>query len=210
MRTVRSISGAWMKTVARNAFPFKRPRGRIEALADALEIRSRTCYAYISEERRVPEDIEQRFIALFWPIAEDGYRTVEIKYARNRSAYKSKPDGETRIPPQMAKSRREGWRETAINTVTILAQDTLGHIIRWEQNPLTVGQLAMLEHDLDEEEAMRKYPKNFYTLAADEDWVATCNLCPLIGAIDDRDRTINGLLFRVTCGSESYKIREEE
>lgn len=210
MKTVRSITGAWMKIVARNAFPYKRPRARIEALADALQIRSRTCYAYISEERRVPEDIEQRFIALFGPVAEDGYRTVEIKYARNRNAYKPQADGKERTAPQMLRTRREGWREGAINAVTVLAQDSLGHIIRWQQNPLTVGQLAMLEHDLDEEEAMRKYPKNFYTLAADEDWVATCNLCDLIGAVDDRDRTVNGLLFRVTCGSESYKIKEQE
>jgi hypothetical protein len=210
MKTVRSITGAWMKVVARNAFPYKRPRGRIEALADALQIRSRTCYAYISEERRVPEDIEQRFIALFGPIAEDGYRTVEIKYARKRTAYNSQADGKERVAPKILRTRREGWREGAMNAVTVLAQDSLGHIIRWKQNPLTIGQLAMLEHALDEEEAMRKYPKNFYTLAADEDWVATCNLCPLIGAIDDRERTVNGLLFRVTCGSESYKITEEE
>jgi len=210
MKTVRSITGAWMKVVARNAFPYKRPRGRIEALADALQIRSRTCYAYISEERRVPEDIEQRFIALFGPVAEDGYRAVEIKYARKRNAYNSQADGKERVAPKILRTRREGWREGAMNAVTVLAQDSLGHIIRWKQNPLTIGQLAMLEHALDEEEAMRKYPKNFYTLAADEDWVATCNLCPLIGAIDDRERTVNGLLFRVTCGSESYKITEEE
>tara|TARA_R110000868_G_scaffold118560_1_gene314398 strand:+ start:2105 stop:2737 length:633 start_codon:yes stop_codon:yes gene_type:complete len=210
MKTVRSISGAWMKVVARNAFPYKRPRGRIEALADALQIRSRTCYAYISEERRVPEDIEQRFIALFGPVAEDGYRTVQINYARKRTAYNLQADGKDRVPTKMLRSRREGWREGAMNAVTVLAQDSLGHIIRWKQNPLTIGQLAMLEHALDEEEAMRKYPKNFYTLASDEDWVATCNLCPLIGAIDDRERTVNGLLFRVTCGSESYKITEEE
>lgn len=210
MKTVRSISGAWMKVVARNAFPYKRPRGRIEALADALQIRTRTCYAYISEERRVPEDIEQRFIALFGPVAEDGYRTVQINYARKRTAYNLQSDGKDRVPTKMLRTRREGWREGAMNAVTVLAQDSLGHIIRWKQNPLTIGQLAMLEHALDEEEAMRKYPKNFYTLASDEDWVATCNLCPLIGAIDDRERTVNGLLFRVTCGSESYKITEEE
>lgn len=210
MKTVRSISGAWMKVVARNAFPYKRPRGRIEALADALQIRSRTCYAYISEERRVPEDIEQRFISLFGPVAEDGYRTVQINYARKRKSTATREKDGERAHPQLMKSRREGWREGAINAATVLAQDTLGHIIRWKQNPLTVGQLAMLEHDLDEEEAMRKYPKNFYTLAADEDWVATCNLCDLIGAVDDRDRTVNGLLFRVTCGSESYKIKEQE
>lgn len=196
-----------MKVIARQAFPFKGPRGRIEALADALEITRRSCYAYVSEERRVPEDIEQRFIVLFGPVAEDGWRTVEVSHTRSR-----KPKATTGRPGQtkeIAKSRRDGWRDAAINTSTVLAQDVLGHVIRWEQNPLTIGQLAMLEDGLDEQEALAKYPKNYYALAADEDWVAQCNICGLIGAVDDREKEVNGLLFRVTCKTNSYKITEE-
>jgi len=205
--TVRSIRGAWMKVIARQAFPFKGPRGRVEALADALEITRRSCYAYVSEERRVPEDIEQRFIALFGPVAEDGWRTVEVSHTRSRKpkATKGRP-GQTK---EIAKSRRDGWRDAAINTSTVLAQDVLGHVIRWEQNPLTIGQLAMLEDGLDEQEALAKYPKNYYALASDEDWVAQCNICGLIGAVDDREKEVNGLLFRVTCKTNSYKITEE-
>lgn len=207
MPTVRSIRGAWMKVIARQAFPFKGPRGRVEALADALEITRRSCYAYVSEERRVPEDIEQRFIALFGPVAEDGWRTVEVSHTRSRKpkATKGRP-GQTK---EIAKSRRDGWRDAAINTSTVLAQDVLGHVIRWEQNPLTIGQLAMLEDGLDEQEALAKYPKNYYALASDEDWVAQCNICGLIGAVDDREKEVNGLLFRVTCKTNSYKITEE-
>jgi hypothetical protein len=196
-----------MKVIARQAFPFKGPRGRVEALADALEITRRSCYAYVSEERRVPEDIEQRFIALFGPVAEDGWRTVEVSHTRSRKpkATKGRP-GQTK---EIAKSRRDGWRDAAINTSTVLAQDVLGHVIRWEQNPLTIGQLAMLEDGLDEQEALAKYPKNYYALASDEDWVAQCNICGLIGAVDDREKEVNGLLFRVTCKTNSYKITEE-
>jgi hypothetical protein len=67
----------------------------------------------------------------------------------------------------------------------------------------------MLEDGLDEQEALAKYPKNYYALAADEDWVAQCNICELIGAVDDREKEVNGLLFRVTCKTNSYKITEE-
>ena len=70
MRTVRSIRGDWMRIIARHAFPGKTPRGRIEALADALEISRRSCYAYVAEERRVPEEVELRFIGLFGAVAE--------------------------------------------------------------------------------------------------------------------------------------------
>jgi len=51
-----------MRIVAKHAFPQKSTRGRIEALAEALKISRRSCYAYVAEERRVPEDVEQRFI----------------------------------------------------------------------------------------------------------------------------------------------------
>ena len=207
MPTIRSIRGGWMKVVARQAFPFKGPRGRIEALADALEISRRSCYAYVGEERRVPEDIEQRFIALFGPVAEDGWRTVDVKHTRSRKP--KPPKGRPGQTKEIAKKRRDGWRDAAINASTILAQDVLGHFIRWEQNPLTIGQLAMLEDGLDEQEALAKYPKNYFTLAADEDWVAHCSICDLIGAVDDREKEVNGLLFRVTCKTDSYKIREE-
>ena len=78
MFTVRSIRGDWMKVVAKNAFPERSSRGRIEALAEALKISRRSCYAYVAEERRVPEDVEQRFIALFGDVADDGWRTIDL------------------------------------------------------------------------------------------------------------------------------------
>ena len=208
MPTLRSIRGAWMRVVAKQAFPFKGPRGRIEALADALEISRRSCYAYVGEERRVPEDVEQRFIALFGPVAEDGWRMVEVKHTRSRKP--KPPKGKPGQTKEIAKARKDGWRDAAINASTILAQDVLGHFIRWEQNPLTIGQLAMLEDGLDEQEALAKYPKNFYALAADEDWVAKCTICELIGAVDDREKEVNGLLFRVTCKTNSYRVTEEQ
>ena len=82
MKTVRSISGAWLKTIAKNAFPSKPHAGRVKALAEALQISARSCYAYVAEERRVPEEVEQRFITLFGKVAEDGWRTIEMQRPR--------------------------------------------------------------------------------------------------------------------------------
>ena len=79
--------------------------------------------------------------------------------------------------------------------------------LEWEQNQLTIGQTAMLEESLDEQEARAKYPHNFDTLAMSEDWVAICKSCGLIGAVDDSAREVNGLVFRVTCRSDSYRVQ---
>ena len=207
--TVRSISGAWMKVIAKHAFPERSPRGRIESLATTLQISRRSCYAYVAEERRVPEDVERRFIALFGEPTEDAWRTVELQ--RPRKPKKRRKMDETRrlrgITKEMAAAKRE---ELSINLRTLsgkLSEDGLGHALEWEQNQLTIGQTAMLEESLDEQEARAKYPHNFDTLAMSEDWVAICKSCGLIGAVDDSAREVNGLVFRVTCRSDSYRVQ---
>jgi predicted transcriptional regulator len=209
MRTVRSIRGDWMRIIARHAFPRKTPRGRIEALADALEISRRSCYAYVAEERRVPEEVEQRFIGLFGAVAEDGWRTIEMLRPHTNKA-KKKRDAK---PRGMSKERyqinREGWRGAAMHAATVLAQDALQHVIDWEQNTMTLGQSLMIDEKLDEQEARAKYPHGFDTLVADEDWVAVCKLCGLAGAVDDKLKEVNGLVFNVTCSTNSYKVAGE-
>ena len=59
---------------------------------------------------------------------------------------------------------------------------------------------------LDEEEALRRFPDAYYELTDPEDWVVTCLKCGLVGSVDDRVQEINGLVFRVTCGTGSYKV----
>ena len=207
--TVRSISGAWMKVIAKHAFPERSPRGRIESLATTLQISRRSCYAYVAEERRVPEDVERRFIALFGEPTDDAWRTVELQ--RPRKPKKRRKMEETRrlrgITKEMAAATRA---ELSLKLRTLsgkLSEDGLGHVLEWEQNQLTIGQTAMLEESLDEQEARAKYPHNFDTLAMSEDWVAICKSCGLIGAVDESAREVNGLVFRVTCRSDSYRVQ---
>jgi hypothetical protein len=204
--TVRSIRGDWMRIVAKHAFPQKSTRGRIEALAEALKISRRSCYAYVAEERRVPEDVEQRFINLFGEVAEDGWRTVDL--------YRIRTVQETKKAPRPAISREktvEGrltWIDQAMRSSSILSQDLLGHVLGWERNNITYGQIAMVEDGLDEQEARAKHPNNFDGKAMADDVVAVCKACGLIGAIDAQLKEVNGMVFRVTCRTNSYKISE--
>ncbi len=206
MFTVRSIRGDWMRIVAKHAFPQKSTRGRIEALAEALKISRRSAYAYVAEERRVPEDVEQRFINLFGEVAEDGWRTVDL--------YRIRTVQETKKAPRPAISREktvEGrltWIDQAMRSSSILSQDLLGHVLGWERNNITYGQIAMVEDGLDEQEARAKHPNNFDGKAMADDVVAVCKACGLIGAIDAQLKEVNGMVFRVTCRTNSYKISE--
>lgn len=210
MTTVRSITGAWLRTVAKNAFPTKTPRGRVEALADALEISRRSCYAYVAEERRVPEEVEQRFISLFGPVADDGWRLIEMQRPHRKKEHKKLTQRAMRRLGGQTKERvefnRSNWRGSAMHNATILSQDSLGHAIRWEQNTVTVGQCVMVEERLDEEEARKKYPHNFDSLAMPHDWVAVCQLCGLVGAVYADVKEVQGLVFSVSCGTYSYKV----
>ena len=206
MFTVRSIRGDWMRIVAKHAFPQKSTRGRIEALAEALKISRRSAYAYVAEERRVPEDVEQRFIQLFGEVAEDGWRTVDLY--RIRTVQEPKKTARPAISREKSVEGRLTWIDQAIRTSSILSQDLLGHILGWERNSITYGQIAMIEEGLDEQEARAKHPNNFDVKAMADDVVAVCKACGLIGGIDAQLKEVNGLVFQVTCRTNSYKINE--
>ncbi len=206
MFTVRSIRGDWMRIVAKHAFPQKSTRGRIEALAEALKISRRSCYAYVAEERRVPEDVEQRFINLFGEVAEDGWRTVDLY--RIRTVQETKKAPRPTISREKTVEGRLTWIDQAMRSSSILSQDLLGHVLGWERNNITYGQIAMVEDGLDEQEARAKHPNNFDGKAMADDVVAVCKACGLIGAIDAQLKEVNGMVFRVTCRTNSYKISE--
>jgi len=204
--TVRSIRGDWMRIVAKHAFPQKSTRGRIEALAEALKISRRSAYAYVAEERRVPEDVEQRFINLFGEVAEDGWRTVDLY--RIRTVQETKKAPRPTISREKTVEGRLTWIDQAMRSSSILSQDLLGHVLGWERNNITYGQIAMVEDGLDEQEARAKHPNNFDVKAMADDVVAVCKACGLIGAIDAQLKEVNGMVFRVTCRTNSYKISE--
>ncbi len=208
MFTVRSVRGDWMRIVAKHAFPHKSTRGRIEALAEALKISRRSCYAYVAEERRVPEDVEQRFINLFGEVAEDGWRTVDLYRIRTVQENKAKKTPRPAISREKTVEGRLTWIDQAMRSSSILSQDLLGHVLGWERNNITYGQIAMVEDGLDEQEARAKHPNNFDVKAMADDVVAVCKACGLIGAIDAQIKEVNGMVFRVTCRTNSYKISE--
>jgi plasmid maintenance system antidote protein VapI len=206
--TVRSIRGDWMRIVAKNAFPTKTTRGRIEALAEALKISRRSCYAYVAEERRVPEDVEARFIQLFGQVAEDGWRTVDLYRIHAPADKSAKKVRRPAMDAEKSSERKTDWIDQAIRNGSILSQDLLGHVLGWERNQMTYGQIAMIEEGLDEQEARAKHPNNFDVKAMSDDIVAVCKACGLIGAIDAGVKEINGLVFRVTCRTNSYLVKE--
>jgi hypothetical protein len=195
-----------MRIVAKHAFPQKSTRGRIEALAEALKISRRSAYAYVAEERRVPEDVEQRFISLFGEVAEDGWRTVDLY--RIRTVQETKKAPRPVISREKTVEGRLTWIDQAMRSSSVLSQDLLGHVLGWERNNITYGQIAMVEDGLDEQEARAKHPNNFDVKAMADDVVAVCKACGLIGAIDAQLKEVNGMVFRVTCRTNSYKISE--
>jgi hypothetical protein len=195
-----------MRIVAKHAFPHKSTRGRIEALAEALKISRRSAYAYVAEERRVPEDVEQRFISLFGEVAEDGWRTVDLY--RIRTVQETKKAPRPTISREKTVEGRLTWIDQAMRSSSVLSQDLLGHVLGWERNNITYGQIAMVEDGLDEQEARAKHPNNFDVKAMADDVVAVCKACGLIGAIDAQLKEVNGMVFRVTCRTNSYKISE--
>jgi hypothetical protein len=195
-----------MRIVAKHAFPQKSTRGRIEALAEALKISRRSAYAYVAEERRVPEDVEQRFINLFGEVAEDGWRTVDLY--RIRTVQETKKAPRPTISREKTVEGRLTWIDQAMRSSSVLSQDLLGHVLGWERNNITYGQIAMVEDGLDEQEARAKHPNNFDVKAMADDVVAICKACGLIGAIDAQLKEVNGMVFRVTCRTNSYKISE--
>jgi hypothetical protein len=195
-----------MRIVAKHAFPQKSTRGRIEALAEALKISRRSAYAYVAEERRVPEDVEQRFINLFGEVAEDGWRTVDLY--RIRTVQETKKAPRPVINREKTVEGRLTWIDQAMRSSSVLSQDLLGHVLGWERNNITYGQIAMVEDGLDEQEARAKHPNNFDVKAMADDVVAVCKACGLIGAIDAQLKEVNGMVFRVTCRTNSYKISE--
>jgi plasmid maintenance system antidote protein VapI len=195
-----------MRVVAKNAFPQKSTRGRIEALAEALKISRRSCYAYVAEERRVPEDVEARFIQLFGQVAEDGWRTVDLYRIHAPADKSAKKVRRPAMDGEKTSERKTDWIDQAIRSSSILSQDLLGHVLGWEANPITYGQIAMIENGLDEQEARKKHPNNFDVKAMADDIVAVCKACGLVGAVYADVKEVQGLVFRVTCRTYSYKV----
>jgi len=201
-----------MRLVAKHTYPTARTlREREEAMAADLKITWRSCNAYMLEERRMPEDVEERFIELYGEPTEDGWREVVLRNREDDSP-PTKPRMKRGRNAEVTQAYRDNWRAGLIEAARALADGALGHRLGdFTQNTVTYGEVEQFEKDLDAEEAMHSYRtkesgKGFNDLAARNDYVTTCLRCELVGAIDDSAQEINGLVFKVTCGTRSYRF----
>lgn len=211
MIKVRSISGDWIRLVARQQYPTLKGRAKYEAMAEVLGCSVRSLYAYVADSRRVPEPIERRFIEAYGEPAPDAWREIELYQVRRIEEERDPADEpEPRKPGRNAEEIAayvENWRLNTQVQARNLAQIALNHRLgEFWQNPITRGQLLQTEKGLDHEEALARYPQSFYELVTPHDWVVECQICGLLGSVDTSAQEVNGLVFRVTCGTESYKV----
>jgi hypothetical protein len=207
MKEIRSISGDWLRLTAKHSYPKTRSREQVRRLAQDLDISLRSCYAYIAEERRVPELVEQRFIALFGEPAEDAWRSIE--FTRPGRKVKNETPRKKSVPNTQAMTAyRDNWRLNAQEHARALAEGALSHRLgNFIQSPVTRGQAMAIAEGLDPDEALAKHPDGYYEqLETPEDWVVECTLCGLLGSVDDKVQEINGLVFSISCGTGSYKV----
>jgi hypothetical protein len=207
MKEIRSISGDWLRLTAKHSYPKTRSREQVRRMAQDLNISLRSCYAYIAEERRVPEQVEQRFIALFGEPAEDAWRSIEL--TRPGRKVKNETPRKKSVPNTQAMTAyRDNWRLNAQEHARALAEGALSHRLgNFIQSPVTRGQAMAIAEGLDPDEALAKHPDGYYEqLEMPEDWVVECTLCGLLGAVDDKVQEVNGLVFNVTCETYSHRV----
>ena len=97
MIEVRSIKGSVLLAAADAKHGvFRKRTDRVIALADALEISKRSCWAYIYEERRIPNRVAARFVMHYGEVPENGWREIQMErpYVRrfSKKAISSKSD----------------------------------------------------------------------------------------------------------------------
>lgn len=214
MHKVRSISGDWLRLTAKQHYPNLKRGAQVEALAAALQVGRRSMYAYLDGERRVTESVEQRFVALFGQPPAEGYREWTVLVDRTKKREDKPGPHRTNKPGRSSESiaaYRENWRINAITQANVFSQLVFNHrLADWTQGTITKGQVRMIELGIEEDEALRRFPENFYQLEDGEDWATYCLKCGLPGSLDDVNQEVNGLIFRVTCLSGSHLIGAKE
>ena len=207
MKEIRSISGDWLRLTAKHSYPKTRSREQVRRMAQDLNISLRSCYAYIAEERRVPEQVEQRFIRLFGEPAQDAWRSIELTRP-GRKTVNDPPRKKPVANTQAMTAYRDNWRLNAQEHARALAEGALSHRLgNFVQSPVTRGQAVAIAEGLDPDEALARHPDGYYEqLETPEDWVVECTLCGLLGSVDDKVQEVNGLVFNISCGTGSYKV----
>ena len=180
MIQVRSVNGAHLKRILSVNFP-RLYAVAIPQMARALGISKRTLYAYIQEERRVPESVEERIIELFGEVPASGWRVVTADFIRRDQR---EPIAITTQPVAALPLEVEadaGWTEIAKASVQAVAVRLHGHDLgEWIGNPETL--------DADGNSL---------------DLVAECRRCGMLVAIDAGLQEVNGFAWRAFCGSQN-------
>jgi hypothetical protein len=176
---IRSVSGAHLKHILSVNYPSLYTTA-LPQMARDLDISRRTLYAYIQEERRVPEYVEARIIQRWGNIPPSGWRTIVAKHIHTNRA-----GTEKELPPShsidLSVSTDATWTEIAKASVIVVAERLHGHSIgEWAGNP------EMLDKD-----------------GKEIDLVAECRRCGMLVSIDAGLREINGFAWRAYCGSEN-------
>ena len=179
MIQIRSVNGAHLKHILSLNYPTLHAVA-IPQMARALGISKRTLYAYIQEERRVPEYVEERIISLWGEIPSVGWRVVE-----SLKPHTITPPPDPHLPEAQAidldVSADANWTQIAQASVTAVAERLHGHAMgEW------VGHPEMLDVD-----------------GKPLDLVVECRRCGMIVAIDAGLREVNGFAWRAFCGSNN-------
>jgi hypothetical protein len=183
MIKISSLTGEYLVRLANEHFPsdYGSRRAQAEAMAEHIGISRRSLLAFMSEERRVPEQVESKIIQLYGEPAPDAWRIVSIRGVRRDNKETIQP-----LKPMVEQAwkveRYDGdWRKLAQLSVAEVATKLQHHSMGdWLRHP---------DNDLD------------------YDWVSQCENCESLAAIDEQAREISGTALRVSCGKLS--IAEE-
>jgi plasmid maintenance system antidote protein VapI len=176
---VRSVNGAHLKRILSVNYP-RLYSVAIPQMARALGISKRTLYAYIQEERRVPEYVEERIINLYGEIPETGWRTVEARGLHTITPPEAVEAAQAQAL-ELSVSADANWVEIAQASVLAVAEKLHGHKMgEWVGNP------EMLDVD-----------------GNPLDLVTECQKCGMLVAIDAGLKEVNGFAWRAFCGSDN-------
>lgn len=175
MLKIASLTGKYLVQLTDQYFPsnYGERGAATEAMAESLGISKRSLMAFMSEERRVPEEVEKKIIDRYGEPPADAWRTIELRQVRR--------DGkETMQPPKpmvesfwKAEHYDGEWRKLAQLSVAEISVKLQKHKMGdWIRHP---------DEDLD------------------YDWVSKCERCEELAAIDELAQEISGMAMRVPC-----------
>ncbi len=181
MFEIKSVNGTHLKRIIALNYPSQYTTA-IPQMARDLGISKRTLYAYIQEERRVPESVENRIVALWGEIPASGWRTITATFIRRSPEDVGMPEQpRPAAAVQLDVEADASWTSVAQASAKLVAERLHGHELdEWIGNPEVIGVDG---NSLD--------------------LVAECRKCGMLVAIDAGLQEVNGFAWRAFCGSQN-------